>query len=65
MMRASSLNCDAIIDLKSIPKLQELELINNKLVIGASVTLSRIKESNLFPLLRVNSWKNCRSYKSK
>ena len=65
MMRASSLKCDSIIDLKNIPQMQKLELDKNKLSIGASVTLSRIKESNLFPLLRINCWKNSRSYKSK
>lgn len=65
MMRASSLKCDSIIDLKNISQMQKLELDKHKLVIGACVTLSRIKESNLFPLLRINCCKNCRPYKPK
>lgn len=54
MARVSSINVDVVIDLKSIPELQEMKIENNKLIIGSCVTLTRIKTSNIFPLLRSN-----------
>ncbi len=43
----------AVIDIKAIPELNVLEQTSGKLAIGAAVTLNKIQESNLFPLL---SW---------
>ena len=49
--RTSDLYADAIIDLKGIPECSCLEQKNNQLVIGTAVTLNRITESKIFPLL--------------
>lgn len=54
MARASSMNVEVVIDLKSIPEMQEMKIAGNELMIGGCVTLTRIKTSNLFPLLRFN-----------
>lgn len=51
MARAGSRVPDAVIDIKNIPECKVLELKNNYLVIGGAVTLNRIEESKLFPLL--------------
>ena len=51
MARAGSINTKAVIDLKAIPECNMLEFQGNMLVIGSSVTLSKISESKLFPLL--------------
>lgn len=51
MARANSIDVGSVIDLKAIPKMQELKIENDKLIIGACVTLSRIEESKLFKLL--------------
>ncbi len=54
MARVSSINIDVVIDLKSIPEMQEMKIVDNQLIIGSCVTLTRIKTSNIFPLLRFN-----------
>lgn len=54
MARVSSINIDVVIDLKSIPEMQEIKLTDDKLIIGSCVTLTRIRESHIFPLLRYN-----------
>lgn len=54
MARVSSINVDVVIDLKSIPEMQEMKIVNNQLIIGSCVTLTKIKESKIFPLLRSN-----------
>lgn len=54
MARVSSINIDVVIDLKAIPELQEMKIEDSKLIIGSCVTLTRIKTSNIFPLLRCN-----------
>lgn len=54
MVRVSSINIDVVIDLKSIPEMQEMKIVGNQLIIGSCVTLTRIKTSNIFPLLRFN-----------
>lgn len=41
----------AVIDIKSIPECNILEIQGEKLIIGAAVTLSQIQEWGLFPLL--------------
>lgn len=41
----------SVVDLKDIPDCNVLKIENGQLVIGAAVTLSRIAESGLFPLL--------------
>lgn len=51
MARAGSISPGAVIDIKSIPECNVLGLSGDKLIIGAAVTLSTIKESRLFPLL--------------
>ena len=65
MARASSIAPTDVIDLKGIEKCQELKIENNELIIGSCVTLSRIKESKMFPLLGLTCRKSCRPYKSK
>lgn len=54
MARVSSINIDVVIDLKAIPEMQEMKIDGNELIIGSCVTLTRIKTSNMFPLLRFN-----------
>lgn len=51
MSRANNLHMDAVIDLKGIPECCRIEMPDNKLIIGSTVTLSQISESGLFPLL--------------
>lgn len=51
MARVSNLDFGAVIDIKNIPECNSFGLQNDKLVIGAAVTLSSITESKLFPLL--------------
>ncbi|MGN7386521.1 FAD binding domain-containing protein [Sporosarcina sp. SAFN-015] len=50
--RGGKLTVDTVIDLKGIPECNVLEMQGEELVIGAAVTLNRLVESNLFPLLR-------------
>lgn len=50
--RGGKLTADTVIDLKGIPECSALEMQGEDLVIGAAVTLNRLVESNLFPLLR-------------
>ncbi|MFF0826441.1 FAD binding domain-containing protein [Brevibacillus sp. NPDC003359] len=49
--RTNSIHPGAVIDLKSIPACNVMEIQNDKLVIGACVTLSALSAANLFPLL--------------
>jgi CO/xanthine dehydrogenase FAD-binding subunit len=49
--RLNQLDAEAIIDLKGIPDCHQLELQGEHLVIGAAVSLNKITESQLFPLL--------------
>lgn len=51
MARVSNLYTKAVIDLKRIPECNVLEFQKEQLILGSSVTLSRISESKLFPLL--------------
>lgn len=51
MARVNNIHTKAVIDLKCIPECNVLEFRGDLLVIGSSVTLSRISESKLFPLL--------------
>lgn len=51
MARAGSIRPGAVIDLKSIPECLALELLPDKLIIGAANTLNTVKETKLFPLL--------------
>ncbi|HCJ58205.1 MAG TPA: xanthine dehydrogenase, partial [Clostridiaceae bacterium] len=51
MARVHNIHTRAVIDLKAIPENNVLEFQGDKLVIGSSVTLSRISESKLYPLL--------------
>jgi CO/xanthine dehydrogenase FAD-binding subunit len=51
MARLNGLHTGAVIDLKAIPECNTFEVRDNQLTIGAAVTLTRIMESNLFPLL--------------
>ena len=53
MCRAGSLYPDAVIDIKSIPECNLLEVKKNTLHIGAACSLNQIKESKMFPLLRL------------
>ncbi|WP_186670403.1 xanthine dehydrogenase family protein subunit M [Sporosarcina sp. BP05] len=49
--RVNKLRADAVIDIKGIPECNVLELSGNLLVIGAAVSLNKITDSKLFPLL--------------
>lgn len=51
MARANTIHANAVIDIKGIPECNVLGFQNDDLIIGAAVTLSRISESNFFPLL--------------
>lgn len=55
MCRAGSIRPDAVIDIKAIPECNRLEVKKNELHIGAVCTLNEIKESKLFPLLKLAS----------
>ncbi|TPG70527.1 xanthine dehydrogenase [Brevibacillus laterosporus] len=49
--RTNSIHPGAVIDLKSIPECNVMEMQSDKLIIGACVTLSALSAANLFPLL--------------
>ncbi|ARU61567.1 xanthine dehydrogenase [Tumebacillus avium] len=51
MARIGQLRMGAVIDLKGIAELNESRFSGDVLVIGANVTLTRLAEENLFPLL--------------
>lgn len=51
MARIGQLRMGAVIDLKGIPQLNEYRFCGDVLAIGANVTLTRLAEDNLFPLL--------------
>jgi len=51
MSRVGNITPDAVIDIKNIPECYEYGLNNGKMVFGAGVTLTKIVESGLFPLL--------------
>ena len=51
MARMNNISTRAVVDLKEIPECRMLEFEDGDLMIGASVTLSSLTESNLFPLL--------------
>ncbi|HEX3046382.1 MAG TPA: FAD binding domain-containing protein [Bacillota bacterium] len=51
MARLNTIRTGAVIDIKSIPECNTFEIKANQLIIGAAVTLTRIMESGLFPLL--------------
>ncbi|WMJ84743.1 FAD binding domain-containing protein [Oscillospiraceae bacterium LTW-04] len=53
MCRAGSIHPGAVIDIKSIPECNQLEVDNDVLNIGGACSLNKIKESKLFPLLRL------------
>ena len=49
--RVNKISADAVIDIKGIPECNVLEIQDNELIIGAAVSLNKITQSNLFPLL--------------
>jgi CO/xanthine dehydrogenase FAD-binding subunit len=51
MARSNHIFTKAVIDLKAIPESLELKYHAGKLVIGSSVTLSSLTESNVYPLM--------------
>lgn len=51
MSRSGSIQPGAVVDIKSIPECNALELSHDKLIIGAANTLNKIKESKQYPLL--------------
>lgn len=51
MARLNAIHTGAVIDIKAIPECNILETQEDRLVIGSAVTLTRIMESHLFPLL--------------
>jgi xanthine dehydrogenase molybdenum-binding subunit len=54
--RRNDISTKAVIDIKAIPECTVFQFHNNKLIIGAAITLTHLSEVNLFPLLsRVSS----------
>lgn len=51
LARLNQTRFDAVIDLKGIPECNLLEFQGDKLIIGSTVTLTKIADSDLFPLL--------------
>lgn len=51
MARAGSRQPDAVVDIKAINECNRLELKDDLLILGSAVTLSKISEAHLFPLL--------------
>ncbi|WP_066287874.1 FAD binding domain-containing protein [Bacillus sp. FJAT-29937] len=51
MARVNQMKADAVIDIKEIPDCQELGIDGNQVVLGAAVSLNKISETNIFPLL--------------
>lgn len=49
--RLNKLRAGAVIDIKGIPECNVLEIKNDQLIMGAGVSLTRLAETNLFPLL--------------
>lgn len=49
--RVNKLQFNAVIDIKSIPECTEFGFKNDKLIIGAAATLTKISDSGLFPFL--------------
>lgn len=49
--RRNEIYVKAIIDLKGIPTCKEIQLSDEKIIIGSAVTLTELKEAELFPLL--------------
>lgn len=49
--RGGKLTADTVIDLKGIPECKEMRIQGDELIIGATVTLNKLIESNLFPLM--------------
>lgn len=49
--RVNKINADAVIDIKAIPECNILEIQDHELIIGAAVSLNKVTQSNLFPLL--------------
>jgi len=49
--RVGKLYTGAVIDIKGIPECNVLEIKNDQLIMGAGVSLTRLAEANLFPLL--------------
>lgn len=49
--RIHQMSADAVIDIKGIPECNILEIQNDSLIVGAAVSLNKITESSLFPLL--------------
>ena len=53
MARANSIFTQWVIDIKRIPECNECAYQGTNLIIGSAVTLTRIAESNLFPMLGI------------
>lgn len=51
MARMNSLSFGAVVDIKAIPECNVLQTDNGRLMMGAALTLTRLHEANLFPLL--------------
>ena len=51
MARTNNIHTQAVIDLKAIPECHAMDFSGNSLIIGACVSLTRIADSGLFPLL--------------
>ena len=51
MARMNNLSFGAVIDIKTIPECNVLKMDDGRLMMGAALTLTRLHEANLFPLL--------------
>lgn len=52
--RVNKLAFDAVIDIKGIPECRVLDVQGDQIVIGSAITLNKISESGLFPMLGQN-----------
>lgn len=51
MARVNNLSFGAVVDIKAIPECNALHMDNGHLIMGAALTLTRLHEANLFPLM--------------
>ena len=53
---------EAVIDIKNIPELHLIQVTENQLILGSALTLTKVEEANLFPLLTEDLKRSSRSH---
>ena len=53
--RKDKMNFDALIDIKNIPACKSFEVDDDKIILGASLSLNKVVKENVFPLLSESS----------